>query len=186
MSVLPSPFLDGFPGITVSLRRSLSGFAAQKRALPYHSPSANHTMLCINPQIFCLRTCGRLIPTHGSCTWTGVRPACDLSGRRCCPGRNASILTRGLCHPAQTRCLRGKTLFGTRCRDRCGGCRGRRPCGMPGRGGASLYRALCEDTWSFGTVSFYKTTRSARRWGNICARELAYTSSLSPRTGGRR
>ena len=119
----------------------------RKRALPNSSPMAD-IRCCVTPRRFRLRARGRLIAMHGSYTLTSVKLGCNLAGplRRRCPRRNRRTLTRGLCHVAQTRRIRGRTLSGTRCKDRGGDYHGRPPCGTLGKGGVSLCRALCEST----------------------------------------
>ena len=127
--------LDGYPGHTASLRRSLSGFAIRKRALPNSGLTADTRCCALTPRSFRVRARGRLIATHGSYTLTSVKLGCNQAGPPCrrCPRRNRHT-TRGLRHLAQTRCLCGRTLFETRCRDRGGDCHGRPPCGTLGKG----------------------------------------------------
>ena len=68
---------------------------------------------------------------HGSCISTGARPACSRYGQlnQRCPPTNANGLTWVRCHLPHARCRIRQTLFGTRCRERRGGCHGMRPCG---------------------------------------------------------
>ena len=120
----------------------------RKRALPNSGPTADIRCCVLTPRSLRLRARGRLITTHGSYTLTSVNLGCNLAGppRRRCPRGNRCTFTWGLCHLAQTRCLRGRTLLGIRCRDFDGVCHSRPPCGTLGKGSANLCRALCEST----------------------------------------